>query len=92
MWSVALILTRVPRHELITSGPFALVKHPIYTGVALLVVPCAGFLLDTWLGALLGAVMYVGTRVYAPDEEKELAKTFGAAWEAYCKTVRIPSL
>jgi Isoprenylcysteine carboxyl methyltransferase (ICMT) family. len=39
IWSVVLILTKVPRGELITSGPYALVKHPIYTGVALLVLP-----------------------------------------------------
>jgi len=39
IWSVVLILTRVPRHELITTGPYALVKHPLYTAVALLVLP-----------------------------------------------------
>ena len=26
-----LILARVPRGELVTTGPFALVKHPLYT-------------------------------------------------------------
>src|SRR4051794_13718018 len=36
--SVFLILTRVPRGELITTGPYAMVKHPLYTGVALLVL------------------------------------------------------
>ncbi len=38
-WSVALILTKVPRKELITTGPYSLVKHPLYSGVALLVLP-----------------------------------------------------
>jgi len=36
IWSVVLILTRVPQGELIATGPFALVKHPLYTGVTLL--------------------------------------------------------
>jgi hypothetical protein len=31
IWSVVLILTKVPRGELITSGPYSLVKHPLYT-------------------------------------------------------------
>lgn len=92
IWSVVLILTKVPRRELITSGPFALVKHPLYTGVALLVLPWAGFLLNTWLGALIGIVVYVGSRVFAPAEERALAKTFGAAWDRYLQSVRVPWL
>jgi protein-S-isoprenylcysteine O-methyltransferase Ste14 len=91
-WSVVLILARVPRGQLITTGPFALVKHPLYTGAALLVLPWAGFLLDTWLGAALGAVMYVATRIYAPAEEAELAREFAGAWQEYARTVRIPWL
>src|SRR4029079_790067 len=38
-WSVVLILTNVPREQLITTGPYAWVKHPLYTSVALLVLP-----------------------------------------------------
>jgi protein-S-isoprenylcysteine O-methyltransferase Ste14 len=92
IWSVVLILTRVPRGELITTGPFALVKHPLYTGVTLLVLPWLGFLLNTWLGAVLGIVMYLAARKYAAEEEAELAKTFGPAWDDYCATVKIPWL
>ncbi|MRR22735.1 hypothetical protein EG830_07105, partial [bacterium] len=57
IWSVVLILVKVPRHELITTGPYALVLHPLYTGVALLVLPWLGFLLNTWLGLLIGLVL-----------------------------------
>lgn len=92
IWSVALIVTQVPRGELITTGPFSLVKHPLYVGVALLVLPWLGFLLNTWLGAALGVVMYIATRRYAPDEERALEATFGPAWDAYLRTVRFPSL
>ena len=91
-WSVLLILTKVPRGELITTGPFALCKHPLYTGVALLVVPWVGFLLDSWLGALIGAVLYIGSRLYAPLEERALAKELGPAWDAYCRKVLLPWL
>jgi protein-S-isoprenylcysteine O-methyltransferase Ste14 len=92
IWSVVLILTRVPRGELIRTGPFALVKHPLYTGVALLVLPWLGFLLNTWLGAVLGAVMYIGSRMFAPAEEARLARTFGTAWDDYRESVKIPWL
>lgn len=87
LWSVVLILTRVPKNELITYGPFSVVKHPLYTAVSLLVLPWIGFLFNTWLGAALGAVMYLGSRIFAPQEERSLSQTFGAAWDEYCKTV-----
>ncbi len=75
VWSVALILAKVPHGELITTGPYALVKHPLYTGVSLLVLPWVGFLLNTWLGLLIGVVLYIGSRIYAPQEERQLSKT-----------------
>ncbi len=89
MWSVALILTRVPRKELITDGPYSLVKHPLYTAVALLVLPWIGFLLNSWLGVLIGIVLYIGARLFAPEEERGLSETFGAAWNEYCHNVKI---
>ena len=92
IWTAVLILTRVPRGELITVGPFALVRHPLYTGVALLVLPWAGFLLNTWLGVVLGAVLYVASRLFAPAEERTLETTFGSAWRRYSNAVLLPWL
>ncbi len=92
IWSVALILTKVPRKELITGGPYSVVKHPLYTGVALLVIPWIGFLFDTWLGVLIGVALYTGSRLFAPQEEEILSKTFGPDWIRYCDKVRIPWL
>lgn len=89
IWSVLLILVRVPRNELITNGPYALVKHPLYTDVSLLVLPWFGFLLNTWLGALIGIALYVGSRIFSPEEEKALSKTFGSAWDGYCSKVKL---
>jgi protein-S-isoprenylcysteine O-methyltransferase Ste14 len=92
IWSAALILIKVSKKELITGGPYALVKHPLYTGVALLVLPWAGFLCDTWLGILIGIVLYIGSRIFSPQEEKVLAERFGTDWDDYCSKVRIPWL
>ncbi|HEY3317121.1 MAG TPA: isoprenylcysteine carboxylmethyltransferase family protein [Coriobacteriia bacterium] len=89
IWSVVLILTEVPKRRLITSGPFVLVKHPLYTAVSLLVLPWVGFLLDSWLGAVLGVVLYVASRLFAPEEERMLAQAFGPAWDEYRRSVKI---
>jgi protein-S-isoprenylcysteine O-methyltransferase Ste14 len=92
IWSIILILTKVPKKELITNGPYSLVKHPLYTGVALLVLPWVGFLVNTWLGALIGVIVYAGSRIFSPEEEKMLSKTYGPAWDKYCNKVKIPWL
>lgn len=88
-WSAVLILTNVPQGRLITTGPFAVVKHPLYTGVALLVLPAIGFLLNTWLGAAIGVVLYVGSRIFAPAEESRMAARFGARWDRYASAVKL---
>ena len=88
-WSVILILTNVPRGRLITGGPYAWVRHPLYVTVALLVLPWVGFLLDTWLGVLIGAVLYLASRMFAPAEEAALSRTFGDAWTEYTRSVKL---
>lgn len=90
--SVFLILTRVPKKQLITTGPYALMKHPLYAGVSLLVLPWFGFLLNSWLGALVGIVIYIGHRLYSPEEEQILSRIFGSAWDEYCGKVLLPWL
>jgi len=92
IWSVVLILIKVPQKQLITTGPYALMKHPIYTVVALLVLPWVGFLLNTWLGALVGIALYLGCRLFAHGEEETLSKAFGSAWEDYRQTGQIGDL
>jgi protein-S-isoprenylcysteine O-methyltransferase Ste14 len=92
LWSVVLILTKVPQKKLITNGPYSLVKHPLYTSVALLVLPWIGFLLNTWLGVVIGGVLYFGSRLYSPKEEAQLSEAFGATWDEYCHQVKIPWL
>lgn len=91
-WSVSLLLTKAKRNELIRTGPYAVTKHPLYTGMALLVLPWLGFLLNSWLGVVLGLVLYVASRIYAPLEEQKLAEAFGRQWETYLQKVWLPWL
>ncbi len=88
----ALILTMVPRKKLITTGPFAVVRHPMYVAVSLLVLPGLGFLLDTWSPVAIGLALYILARVYAPAEEKMLEKVFPKEYAAYRGKVLLPWL
>ena len=89
-WSVLVLLTTTARAgRLVTTGPYLLVCHPLYTSVALLVLPGLGLLSDTWLGAAVGLALYVASRLFAPDEEVELAERFGPQWDAYRRRVKV---
>jgi protein-S-isoprenylcysteine O-methyltransferase Ste14 len=92
LWSAVLILWRVPRSMLITTGPYRVVLHPLYTGVALLVIPWVGFLFDSWLGVVIGLVLYTASRRFARDEETDLARRFGPSWNDYRARVLLPWL
>lgn len=92
IWSAVLVLRKVPKKELMTNGPYSIVMHPLYTGVALLVLPWVGFLCNSWLGAIIGIVVYIGSRIFSPEEEKILSKLHGDKWDDYCSKVKIPWL
>jgi len=92
LWSQLLILIKVPKKQLITTGPYVLVKHPLYTGASFLVLPALGCILNNWLGLLFGIILYIATRMYRPEEEKRMNKEFGEEYEKYSKGVLLPWL
>jgi protein-S-isoprenylcysteine O-methyltransferase Ste14 len=90
--SVVQILVSVPKGKLITGGPFALMLHPLYTSVAILVIPGCALLCDSWLGFALGLILYLSARLFAPSEERDLAARFPLDYPAYRKRVILPWL
>ena len=67
--------------ELVTSGPYRLVRHPIYSGLLAAVV---GTALATSLIALILAVVLGGYFYYSASvEEKNLTATFPDEYPAY---------
>jgi protein-S-isoprenylcysteine O-methyltransferase Ste14 len=82
----------VPQKKLITTGPFAVVMHPLYTSVALLVIPGAGLLFDSWVGFGIGAVLYASSRLFSPSEEVILGKVFPTEYPLYRRKVLLPWL
>jgi protein-S-isoprenylcysteine O-methyltransferase Ste14 len=87
-WSLTARL--VEGHQLATSGPYAYVRHPIYTGMLGMLV-ATGIAVSHWT-ALLGAlvVFFVGTVIRVRREEKLLRGAFGEQFEAYAR--RVPAL
>ncbi len=79
-------------HRLVTSGPYAWIRHPIYTGI--LLVGLGGLLIYLNWTFVLIALHFPGLTLRARREEEALKAEFGADWEDYCRrTPRfLPSL
>lgn len=85
-WSLTARL--VEGHKLATTGPYALVRHPIYTGMLGMLL-ATGLALSHWpalLAALL--VFFIGTTIRIRSEEKLLREAFGEQFEVYARNVR----
>ena len=82
-------VSRKADHRVIDTGPYALVRHPIYTGIILATVATA--LLKGTAVALVGVgVMTVGWYVKARLEERFLHAELGEPYDAY--KARVPML
>ncbi len=75
-------------HRLVISGPFAVVRHPMYWGVIVQFLG-AVLLYRTWSVVLLLAAEIVTNLGRARREERALAAEFGRDWQAYAR--RVPS-
>jgi protein-S-isoprenylcysteine O-methyltransferase Ste14 len=73
---------------LVTNGPFAIVRHPMYLG---LITAALGSLLlyRTWT-ALAYALFAPFVLMRARREELALGAEFGEEWQVYCR--RVPAL
>lgn len=83
-------ITRKEGHQLVDTGPYALVRHPIYTGLIGAVLATAAAE-ASWLAVLGGALMALGLCLKAALEEQFLRQEFGpAVYDAYRR--RVPML
>jgi protein-S-isoprenylcysteine O-methyltransferase Ste14 len=69
-------------HQLIRSGPYAHIRHPIYTGL-LVAVSGTAFAVDEYRALLGVLVIYIGFARKAKKEESFLAAQFGPAFDAH---------
>jgi protein-S-isoprenylcysteine O-methyltransferase Ste14 len=69
-------------HRIIRSGPYAFVRHPIYTGMGLGVIGTA-IVVGEWRGVLAIALVLAAHSRKALREEALLIQEFGAEYLAY---------
>lgn len=76
------IVTVKEGHTLITSGPYAWVRHPIYTGILLALLGTA-VTLGTILNLVEVPVVAFALWLKLRTEEKFMSETFGEQYTAY---------
>ena len=74
-------------HQLVRTGPYAIVRHPIYASLFAMLLS-TGFLLTPWLWLVVSVLLFiVGTEIRVRTEDGLLASRFGAAFDEYRRRV-----
>lgn len=79
-WSATVQLK--DNHQLVTRGPYCLIRHPIYTGLLLLFLGNA-VLVGDWRGLLAVAIVFASFWRKLRLEERWLSELFGESYRQY---------
>jgi protein-S-isoprenylcysteine O-methyltransferase Ste14 len=79
-WSSSVRIGR--DHELIRSGPYARIRHPIYSGLLFAALGTA-LVVGRWRGLAAVILFSIGFAYKAKREERLLAQEFGLAFEEH---------
>ena len=72
-------------HELVTTGPYRWVRHPLYT-TSTAIFLSIGLMATSWFITLFAIIAIVAVRlVVIPSEEVELTAKFGDAYREYTR-------
>jgi protein-S-isoprenylcysteine O-methyltransferase Ste14 len=85
-WSLTARL--IEQHTLVTTGPYAFVRHPVYAAMSLMLVG-TGLALASPTVVIAALTLYaVGTVARVRAEERLMQEALGAEWAAYRRRVK----
>ena len=84
-WSANIVLKK--EHELITSGPYAFVRHPIYTGLSLMILGVVIYI-NTLAFTIFFVLFFFGAYYKAKKEERLLINHFADKYLEYKKKTK----
>jgi protein-S-isoprenylcysteine O-methyltransferase Ste14 len=85
-WSITLEIRE--RHALICAGPYAVIRHPMYTSFMLMGLGQA-FLLSNWVAGLAGLVGFaILFFLRVGEEERMMLENFGPEYRVYMERTK----
>jgi protein-S-isoprenylcysteine O-methyltransferase Ste14 len=73
--------------NLITKGPFALCRNPIYSSIIVFIIPSLSLIFHSGLPFSISLVLYIGFKISIHGESNVLRRIFGEEYEIYEKSV-----
>ena len=85
MWAIAVwtIMRAFSRGELVTSGVYGLVRHPVYSAWIVFIFPGIALLCQSWPMLLASLVAYIVFKLLIKREERYLEEKFGQVYLDY---------
>jgi protein-S-isoprenylcysteine O-methyltransferase Ste14 len=89
-WSIAVLgrffqyqITVQPGHQVVTGGPYRYVRHPSYTGIALVLAGVALACDDGWSLVAVAVLGGTGLWIRIHAEERQLTQALGGDYERF---------
>jgi protein-S-isoprenylcysteine O-methyltransferase Ste14 len=87
MYSAFFFLKYFKPGNLITQGPFALCRNPIYSSIIVFIIPSLALIFHSGLLFSISLVLYIGFKISIHGETHVLRRIFGEAYDKYEKSV-----
>lgn len=86
-WSAVHFIRHFSAGRLLTSGPFAWCRNPIYASFIVLLLPAAALLADAWPLLAADLALYLIFLAFIGEEDRALAERFGEVYQTYRRRV-----
>lgn len=90
--SSAQLMRAFRRHELATTGFYAIAPNPMFMSYVVFILPGLALLLRSWLVLTTSVVFYVLIRVFARAEDDWLLQEFGERYLEYRRKILLKFL
>jgi len=88
IWSLSTLFDGFSQGRLLIDGPYAYMRHPLYSAFILFIFPGTGFIFSSWLVLTTGLFAFILFKIFIGREEDYLEQKFGRQYREYANMVR----
>ncbi len=87
IYSAVFFLKYFKPGQLLTKGPFALCRNPIYSSIIVFIIPSLALIFHSGLTFSISLVLYIGFKISIHGETNILRRIFADEYDKYEKSV-----